>query len=68
MAIGESTTRTQLVECFHVCLINIIFHILMLIESTIIIIFLEVVIRLIIMGMFLINCWSDGGIWEVGGE
>jgi len=40
----------------------------MLIKSTIIIIFLDVVIRLIIMGMFLIVCWSDGGIWEVGGE
>ena len=49
-------------------MINIIFHILMLIESTIIIIFLVVVISLIIMGMFRIICWSDRDIWEVGGE
>ena len=40
----------------------------MRIESTIIIILLDVVIRLIFMGMFLIICWSDEGIWEVGGE
>ena len=62
-------TRTQLAECLHVCLINIIFHILilMLIESTTIIIFLDGIIRLLIMHMFLIIC-CEGGIWEVGGE
>ena len=70
MAIGESTTRTQLVECFHVCLINIIFHILMLIESTIIIIFLEVVIRLIIMACSssIVGVMGAFGRWEENDE